>query len=158
VASGEVYDVDAEQDGFDLAVAVWALERGVPMLAVCRGAQVVNVARGGSLEQHMGSAHLHLVQQVRVDDDDLAAVLGTRAVEVSCFHHQRLAELGGGLRPAATAPDGTVEAVTARDLPGWFLGVQWHPEDTADADPVQQALFRELVRQSARPRPNPRGS
>ncbi len=140
-----VYDVDAEQDAFDLAVARWALAAGVPTLAICRGTQVVNVARGGSLEQHMADPHVHRVDHVEVLDPGLAQVLGARSVEVSCYHHQCLDRLGDGLAVAARAADGTPEAVTLPDGPGWFLGVQWHPEDTADKDPVQQAVLDALV-------------
>ncbi|MFZ0161679.1 MAG: gamma-glutamyl-gamma-aminobutyrate hydrolase family protein [Kineosporiaceae bacterium] len=154
VAHGEVYDVDGEQDGFDLAVAAWALSAGVPTLAICRGTQVVNVARGGTLEQHMQDPHRDVLLPVAVNDPALAAVLGTapggEGVEVSCYHHQRLERLGAGLAVAATAGDGTVEAVTAGALPGWFLGVQWHPEDTAATDPAQAALFDTLVAQAIR--------
>lgn len=145
-AHDEVYDVDVEQDAFDLAVARWALGAGVPLLAVCRGTQVVNVALGGALEQHMDDPHRHRVDRITVHDHALGRLLGAGTVEVSCFHHQRLGRLGSGLQVAATAADGTVEAVTAPDLAGWFLGVQWHPEDTARDDPRQQAVFDALVR------------
>ncbi len=143
--SDEVYDVDEEQDAFDLAVARWALEDAVPLLAVCRGWQVVNVALGGELEQHMEKPHRHAVHTMSIADDSLLAqVIGT-SVEISCFHHQRASRLGNGLEPLAIAEDGTVEAAHRPGSPGWFLGVQWHPEDTAATDPSQLALFRALV-------------
>jgi len=144
-AHEEVYDVDAEQDAFDLAVARWALDAGVPVLAICRGTQVVNVALGGGLEQHMAEPHRHRLDRVTVTDPGLAELLGADVVEASCYHHQCLTRLGAGLRVAARADDGTIEAVTAPGRPGWFLGVQWHPEDTAHAVPGQQALFDALV-------------
>ncbi len=144
-AHDEVYDVDGEQDAFDLAVARWALDAGVPLLAICRGTQVVNVALGGGLEQHMAEPHRHRVDHVAIVDDLLAGVVGARSIEASCYHHQCLTRLGAGLAVAATATDGTVEAVTAPGRPGWFVGVQWHPEDTAHSDPGQQALFDALV-------------
>ncbi len=150
VAHGEVYDVDEEQDCFDLAVAAWALGAGVPVLGICRGTQVVNVARGGTMEQHMDTPHRDVVLPVTVSDPALAQVLGAEQVTVSCYHHQRLEQLGDGLAVAASAEDGTVEAVTAGELPGWFLGVQWHPEDTAATDPAQAALFEALVSQAVR--------
>jgi putative glutamine amidotransferase len=145
VTDSAVYDVDAEQDAFDVAVARWALSAGVPILAVCRGFQLVNVALGGDLEQHMAVPHTHVVQDVTIEPDTvLAGVLGTRA-GVSCFHHQRVRRLGSGLTPVAHASDGTVEAAVLSGAPGWFLGVQWHPEDTADSDPLQLAVFQALV-------------
>jgi putative glutamine amidotransferase len=145
VADASVYDVDDEQDAFDLALARWALDAGVPLLAVCRGWQLVNVALGGDLEQHMADPHLHLVHDLTVDaDSELATVIGA-GPSVSCFHHQRVRRLGAGLVPVARALDGTVEAAVLPSAPGWFLAVQWHPEDTVDHDPVQLRLFEELV-------------
>ncbi len=148
-ASDDVYDVDAEQDAFDLAVARWALGAGVPLLAVCRGWQIVNVALGGDLEQHMATPHRHVVHDVRVDEGSrLASIVGT-STAASCFHHQRAARLGEGLVPVARATDGTVEAAELPGARGWFLAVQWHPEDTVDTDPDQLALFRALVTAAA---------
>ncbi|MEU3460649.1 gamma-glutamyl-gamma-aminobutyrate hydrolase family protein [Streptomyces sp. NPDC006733] len=145
-----VYDVDDEQDGFDLAAARRALDAGLPLLAVCRGLQVVNVLLGGTLEQDMGGPdreHRHRVHPVRVEcGSPLAGLLGAREVNVSCYHHQRVDGLGTGLAVAARAADGTVEAL---DLPGaaaWFTAVQWHPEDTAHQDRGNQGLFDALVR------------
>ena len=143
----DVYDVDHEQDDFDLAVADWALSAGVPLLAICRGTQAVNVVRGGGLEQHMESPHRDVVQPVTVTDPELAAILGPTP-SVSCYHHQRLDGLGTGLQAIATSDDGTIEAIRATESAGWFLGVQWHPEDTADTDPAQAALFEALVTQA----------
>ena len=144
-AHDEVYDVDPEQDAFDLAVARWALDAGVPVLAICRGAQVVNVALGGSLEQHMDSPHRYHVDTVTIHDDALAGIVGARTVEASCYHHQCITRLGDGLSVAATAVDGTVEAIGAAGRDAWFVGVQWHPEDNAATDPGNQALFGALV-------------
>jgi putative glutamine amidotransferase len=145
VASDDVYDVDSEQDAFDLAVATWALEAGVPLLAICRGLQVVNVARGGSLVQHMDTPHRHVVHDVVVDASSrLAAAVG-ESVTASCYHHQELARLGEGLSAVARAEDGTVEAVERASSTGWFVGLQWHPEDTCSTDPAQLAVFAGLV-------------
>jgi putative glutamine amidotransferase len=153
VAEDSVYDVDDEQDAFDLAVARWALGAGVPLLAVCRGWQLVDVALGGDLEQHMSRPHLHQVHDVTIEPGtSLAAAVGPR-VHVSCFHHQRVRRLGAGLVPIAWAEDGTVEAAALPSAPGWFLGVQWHPEDTVDTDPAQLALFEALVAAARELRP-----
>jgi putative glutamine amidotransferase len=143
--SDEVYDVDEEQDAFDLAVARWALDAGVPLFAVCRGWHVVNVVLGGDLEQHMAEPHRHLVHDITVEPaSELAGAVRT-GLSVSCFHHQRVSRLGIGLEPIARAADGTIEAAGLRGSPGWFLGVQWHPEDTVTSDPAQLALFEALV-------------
>ncbi len=146
VSSDEVYDVDADQDGFDLAVARWAWATGRPLLAVCRGMQVVNVVLGGTVLQHMPRPHRHVVHPVTVAEGSLLAdVVGAHTVDVSCFHHQSLDVLADGLRAVACAGDGTVEAVERETAGGWFLGVQWHPEDTAPSDPAQDAILRALV-------------
>ena len=144
-AHDEVYDVDAEQDAFDLAVAQWALASGTPLLAVCRGMQVVNVALGGDLEQHMDSPHRHLVHEVRVDPGTSLFDAVGATTQASCYHHQRVLRLGAGLEPVAYATDGSVEALVKTDAPGWFLAVQWHPEDTFGTDPDQVAVVRALL-------------
>jgi putative glutamine amidotransferase len=151
VASDAVYDVHPVQDAFDLAVARWALAAGVPLLAVCRGMQIANVALGGTLEQDMPGPHWDPVanrwwHEVQVRPGSrAAAALGGGPLTVSCHHHQRLARLADGLRPVGRAADGTVEAVDRPGSPGWFLGVQWHPEDSGPADPAAVSLVRALL-------------
>jgi putative glutamine amidotransferase len=144
-----VYDVDAEQDAFDLAAAGYALTTGLPTLAVCRGLHVVNVALGGRLRQHMEPDHRHVVHPVHVRAGSLLArVTRTEKIQASCYHHQCASVLGDGLVTSAYAADGTVEAV---ERPGpWFLGVQWHPEDTASADPANQRLFDAFIEAASR--------
>jgi len=146
-----LYDVDEEQDAFDLAVARVALARGIPLLAVCRGLQVVNVARGGTLVQDMDSHddamghHRHRVHHVTVDPDTrLSSVVG-QSVEVSCYHHQALDGLGDGLVVTARSEEGVIEGVELPSSPGWFLGVQWHPEDNWRTVTQQRAVFEALV-------------
>ncbi len=145
------YDVDESQDAFDLALARVALADRLPLLAVCRGAQVVNVALGGQLVQDLseslGYDHRHLVHDIRLEGDSpLRAIAADGEMTVSCFHHQGLGRLGHGLRPVAHSIDGAVEAVTLDEHDGWYLGVQWHPEDTAESDPRQAAVFEAFVR------------
>src|SRR5262249_5680868 len=127
-ASVEVYDVDDVQDEFDLAVARWALRSGTPLLAVCRGMQVVNVASGGTLEPRMRVQHRHVVHAVEAAAGSLLEKVAGRTVSASCSHHQRVRELGAELRAVAWAADGVIEAVEHERPTGWFLGVQWHPE------------------------------
>ncbi|MCX5262499.1 gamma-glutamyl-gamma-aminobutyrate hydrolase family protein [Streptomyces sp. NBC_00199] len=145
-----VYDVDELQDAFDLRVARTALDLGLPLLAICRGLQVVNVALGGSLEQDMGGPegeHRHVVHPVAVRSGSLLErTAGAGKVDASCYHHQRVERLGTGLTVAARAADGTVEGLELPGAQGWFTAVQWHPEDTAHEDPAQQGLFDALVR------------
>jgi putative glutamine amidotransferase len=151
---GTVYDVDTLQDTFDLDVARHALESGLPLLAVCRGLQAVNVALGGTLEQDMGGPereHRHLVHPVTLEPDSVVArAAGVEKTDASCYHHQCVDRLGTDLRVTARAADGTVEALELPGAKGWFTAVQWHPEDTAHEDPAQQRLFDALVRAAAR--------
>jgi gamma-glutamyl-gamma-aminobutyrate hydrolase PuuD len=142
-----------ERDDFELGLMQAALARDVPLLAICRGSQVLNVALGGDLEQHVPDrVHTNVHKEtpgVFADHDvavlpgtNLAAILGNRT-DVKSHHHQGYGELGNGLVEAARAPDGTVEALedpTRR----FTLGVLWHPEEGADL-----ALFEALVHEAA---------
>ncbi|WEH37037.1 gamma-glutamyl-gamma-aminobutyrate hydrolase family protein [Streptomyces sp. AM 4-1-1] len=151
-AHESVYDVDDQQDGFDLEAARQALRLGMPLLAVCRGLQVVNTVLGGTLAQDMGGPereHRHVVHPVELAPGSVVArAAGVGKVDVSCYHHQRVERLGRGLRVCATAADGTVEALELPSNEGWFTGVQWHPEDTAHHDRAQHGLFDALVREA----------
>ncbi|HEU5428835.1 MAG TPA: gamma-glutamyl-gamma-aminobutyrate hydrolase family protein [Actinocrinis sp.] len=150
------YDVDLEQDAFDLAVARVALECDLPLLAVCRGAQAVNVALGGDTVQDMderGGHHRHHVHDIAIEADSLlAGACGPRVI-ASCYHHQCIDRLGAGLSATARAEDGVIEAIEIPGRGAWFLGTQWHPEDTAATDAAQAALFSAFVSAAAhRPR------
>ncbi|NGO44700.1 gamma-glutamyl-gamma-aminobutyrate hydrolase family protein [Streptomyces ureilyticus] len=145
-----VYDVDDLQDAFDLEVARRSLDLSLPLLAVCRGMQVVNVAQGGTLEQDMGGPrgeHRHLIHPVSIRRGTLLEkATGAEKAEASCYHHQRVDRLGEGLEVTARAADGTPEGLELPGAHGWFTAVQWHPEDTAHEDAAQQGLFAALVR------------
>jgi gamma-glutamyl-gamma-aminobutyrate hydrolase PuuD len=158
----ETQGVVAERDSGELALLQAALARDMPVLAVCRGSQVLNVARGGDLVQHLPEhvghdRHRH-VDPVMADhevtvkpDSRLGEILGERA-PVKSSHHQGFGKLGEGLREAAWAEDGTIEAVedpTRR----FAVGVLWHPEEGDD-----YALFAALVEQAAGYRAATRGS
>ncbi|OBC04636.1 peptidase C26 [Mycobacterium sp. 852013-50091_SCH5140682] len=148
VPNPSAYDVDDEQDAFDLAVARVALQRRLPLLAICRGSQIVNVALGGDLIQDMddaGGNHRHVTHPVKVTPGTLIADLIGSGPTISCYHHQCIGLLGNGLRATARAADDVIEAVELETHDGWYVGVQWHPEDTADTDPAQAALFSALV-------------
>ncbi|MFI9274504.1 gamma-glutamyl-gamma-aminobutyrate hydrolase family protein [Kitasatospora sp. NPDC052896] len=140
-----------KRDAWEFELLRGALDRDLPLLGVCRGMQVLNVALGGDLVQHLpdllGEGRTHragraqyLDQRVSVRAGTrLAGILGTTA-EVRCYHHQAIGRLGTGLRPAARAGDGTVEAVELPDA-RFVLGVQWHPE----ADSADPRLFEAFV-------------
>ena len=147
-----LYDMDLEQDAFDLAVARWSLQAGRPLLAICRGIQVVNVAMGGTLVQDMPRHHRHVRSELALKPDTAVhGALGQDMVTISCYHHQAVDRLGAGLHPAASSRDGVIEAIELADpRHSWLLAVQWHPEDTAADDPAQQRLFGALVSAAAR--------
>ncbi|MFV0462290.1 MAG: gamma-glutamyl-gamma-aminobutyrate hydrolase family protein [Nostocoides sp.] len=146
-----LYDVDLIQDAFDVAMARFAFARQVPMLAICRGNQVVNVALGGTLVQDMDSDpsrpdnHRNYRGVVETKAGTAIATLVGEQVATSCYHHQCLDVLAAGLVATAWSQDGVIEAVERPGSPPWYLGVQWHPEDTWDTDPDQRALFTAFV-------------
>ncbi|MET0324358.1 MAG: gamma-glutamyl-gamma-aminobutyrate hydrolase family protein [Ilumatobacteraceae bacterium] len=135
--------VQPAHDALDLAMAMAAVELGLPLLAICRGHQVLNVALGGTLVQHIDE-HRFIHHGVRLTPGSLAATaIGQEAPVGHSVHHQAIERLGRGLVVSGWAEDGTIEAV---ELPGrWVLGVQWHPEDTAEHDGDQQRLFDAFV-------------
>ncbi len=143
----ELYGVDPLQDAADLSLAKWAIGRSVPLLAICRGFQIVNVALGGSLVQHMAQDHRHVVHTVTLEADVDRLGLSSNRIESSCYHHQALDRLGDGLRVIATAAEGHAEAFAIENA-GWAYGLQWHPEDNA-ADELHQAeIFARFVSES----------
>jgi putative glutamine amidotransferase len=154
----ECYGVNPEADAFEMALARAAVDLGKPMLAICRGIQVLNVAFGGSLDQHITgreglvghgipgvAPQMHLV---RLDHGSrVAKAMGVDEVSGSSSHHQALARLGEGLNPVGWSSDGLVEALEHDE--GWVVGVEWHPELTAAEDSAQQGLFDALVEQAS---------
>ncbi len=143
----ELGPTEPSLDAFELALARAALERGMPLLGICRGAQALNVACDGTLHQHLpghrqsepGCTSTHEVEVL--PGTRLAGLIGAGTYAVNSFHHQSVDRVGTGLRVAALAPDGTVEAVEG---PGFAIGVQWHAEALADG-----RLFEALVSASA---------
>lgn len=149
--------VDPIWDELDLTAAKWALENGVPIFAICRGIQVLNVAAGGTLVQDIPSQvsdpikhqqeapRWYATHDISIQPGSrLAELAGGRALRVNSFHHQAVRQVGAGLRVAASAPDGIIEAIegtTSR----FVLGVQWHPELMVDHYPTAQKLFDEFV-------------
>lgn len=145
-----LYSVDAFLDEFECTAVLRAIERDIPVLAICRGHQVLNVALGGTLIQHIETAddHRDVVHDVNVTAGSrVAMAMGTTSPTVHCYHHQAINIPGRGLHVTGTDPDGTIEAVEL-DSASWVVGVQWHPEDSAGTDPAQQGLFEELVRRA----------
>ncbi len=154
------YSICRERDAFELALMRAVLEREVPTLAICRGLQVLNVARGGSLLAHLPDARgdqvlhrtedrHHTYHHVRLEPDShLARVYAREELQVASWHHQAVERLGDGLRATAWAEDGTVEALDYRGV-DWLFAVQWHPELQLEEDSLQRYLFRAFVERAA---------
>jgi putative glutamine amidotransferase len=152
-------EVDAGRDALDFDLLARAEDSGAPVLGICRGLQVVNVARGGTLVQDIPSERKSGVvvvhqrtrdEKTRMDHEIrpvtgtlLARIAGSPEFRVNSRHHQAIDALGEGLRVSGVAPDGLAEAVEANGSQ-WLVAVQWHPENLAD--PVSLALFREFAR------------
>ncbi|MCK0177371.1 MULTISPECIES: gamma-glutamyl-gamma-aminobutyrate hydrolase family protein [Mycobacteriaceae] len=136
---------DRVRDAWEFALLEEALRRRLPVLGICRGAQVLNVALGGTLHQHLPDVIGHTHHQrgnavfgtssVRTEPGSLLASLIGQESDAQCYHHQAIDRLGDGLVVTARDGDGVIEAVEfdQRDHPGsWVLGVQWHPEERLD--------------------------
>ena len=153
----ELGPTEPELDQFELALVHGAEERDMPILAICRGAQLLNVAHGGTLYQHLPESFGGGIQHRQgkagdpgaahdvklVPDSRLARVLGGDTAHVNSFHHQAAEQLGRGLVATAWSADGVVEGIEAPDR-SFVVGVQWHAEGLVER-PEQAALFREFV-------------
>ncbi len=147
------------RDEFELAIIAEAVKRGMPILGICRGEQLLNVALGGTLYQDIadeqGSGFEHqredqpddTVHAVSIAHDScLAAILGVTQASVNSAHHQAVREVAPGLKAVAWAQDGVIEAVESCDgQRGFMLGVQWHPERIVAKCPEQRRLFEKFV-------------
>ncbi|HPX93601.1 MAG TPA: gamma-glutamyl-gamma-aminobutyrate hydrolase family protein [Bacillota bacterium] len=154
----EVRSVSARRDKYELLLFNLAVERKIPVFGICRGIQLINVALGGSLHQHLAamsdltirhdqeeSRHTptHLVMVT--SDSLIHGVLGDQA-EVNSFHHQAIKVLAKGLKVTGVSPDGVIEAVeSAEGFAPTILGVQWHPEGLSETRPEMAALFKLFV-------------
>jgi gamma-glutamyl-gamma-aminobutyrate hydrolase PuuD len=148
--------VDIVRDRSEIALLTAATAAGLPILAVCRGIQLLNVARGGTLTQHLPAVtsepHLvverrnELVHHVRIDpDSELRKIMGVDDLGVNTLHHQAVDRVGDGLRAVAWADDGIIEGLEDRDRR--IVAVQWHPEQLPD-QPREMELFAWLVEQA----------
>ncbi|HJR99129.1 MAG TPA: gamma-glutamyl-gamma-aminobutyrate hydrolase family protein [Actinomycetota bacterium] len=158
------YGVEVDRDAFEIDLLLAAERMRVPALCICRGMQVMNVAYGGTLHQHLpdlpglhehgvpieGTETLHTVTPD--PDSFLTATTKTDGLVCTSHHHQGIDRVGDRLRVSGRSPDGLVEAIELDVAPStdpsaepWIVGVQWHPEETANDDPAQQSLFDALV-------------
>jgi putative glutamine amidotransferase len=155
-----------QRDSVEIELTHRALERKLPILAICRGMQVLNVALGGSLHQHLPDSHGDRVNHTQTHqgagrdeathavevtpDSLLASVMGAGRRMVNSMHHQGLKTLAPGLVVSATAEDGVVEAVEGPSIGAFVLGVQWHPEELAGHSAEARALFNALIAAAGR--------
>jgi putative glutamine amidotransferase len=152
-----LYGIDAERDAGEVAMVRDFVPRKKPSLGICRGTQVINVALGGTLIEHLPDVVkeeiLHrspprraVEHLVHVEPGSmLAQILEVDYFTAYSWHHQAVRDLAPGLHAVARAPDGTLEGIEMPEHP-WLVAVQWHPELTAASDPIQQRLFTALVR------------
>lgn len=151
-----IYGVNADRDHTELALMKVVLREAIPLLAICRGLQVLNVALNGDLVQHVpdmvDSAIPHRANpngperhEVHIErNSQLVSIFGQSKVTTTSWHHQAVRRLGTGLQVAARSADGIIEAIELPDNPN-VLAVQWHPEMSANIDPIQQKLFDHFV-------------
>ncbi len=157
--NGLLWLVDERRDRVELALARRALADGLPLLAICRGAQVLNVAAGGTLILDIPTQVPHALTHSTVAgrplnivahtvevaaDSRLATLVGAGELGVNSAHHQAVKHVGQGLVVSARAPDGVIEGLEAPAHPFCF-GVQWHPEVMAEQHPVMRRLFAGLI-------------
>jgi putative glutamine amidotransferase len=142
--------IDEDLDALELSVIAAAMQAGLPTLGICRGSQILNVALGGTLIQHLGNEpidhrpdgpldrHIHQVQLS--EGSRLRTLAGAATLHVNSWHHQAIGRVADTLRVAAVADDGVVEAIESADPDTWVVGVQYHPEELL-AHPAHSALF-----------------
>lgn len=145
--AAQLYDIVPEHDEVELAVVRAAIERDLPMLAICRGMQVLNVALGGTLHQDIGTeSHWFGEHTVRLKSGSrLAKAVGHESPSrCQCVHHQALDRIADDLVVTGHTDDGIVHACEL-DSARWIVATQWHPEDNAATDAEQQSLFDGLI-------------
>jgi putative glutamine amidotransferase len=155
--------VEPDRDRVELRLARWAFDDDLPMLGICRGQQLINVALGGTLYQDLihqgattvehsdadGRARTKLIHRVRLDPDSrLAQLIDETSVEVNSLHHQAVKDVAPALRVTGTADDGVIEALESPDRRFW-IAVQWHPEEIDDV-PWVRRLFAGFANAAAR--------
>lgn len=169
----EVKRIDRRRDELEIALCQAALAARLPILAICRGIQVLNVALAGTLHQHLPDLHLPVTHSAPGSDEyarhpvevapasRLAALVGATTVGATTvgattvercvsLHHQAVHDVAPGLVATAWSADGLIEGLETPAGGPWCVGVQWHPELSAETDPVQQGIFDGFVAETAR--------
>jgi len=157
----KVRSVNAARDATEAALIEEARARGTPVLAICRGIQILNVALGGTLVQDIQSqcetdidhddegARNSRTHEIEIERGSLIAkAVGAEHVTVNSFHHQSVKRIAEGMRVTARSPDGVIEGIESTDEDWWVMGVQWHPEEMTDsAQPWDRGLFKAFAKQ-----------
>ena len=157
----KVVSVNAARDATEAALVEEARARGTPVLAICRGIQILNVALGGSLVQDIPTqcestidhdeegARTSRSHDISIEPGSLIAkAVGTEHCSVNSFHHQSVKRVADGMRVTARSPDGIIEGIESTDEDWWAMGVQWHPEEmTESAEPWDRGLFKAFAKQ-----------
>lgn len=150
--TARLFGVDQFIDDFEIAAVRHAVTLNLPVLAICRGHQILNVAMGGTLVQHLENYDVHrdTMHDVQLTPGSLVAeAMGTTQPITHSFHHQAIDTVAPSLTVVGHYSDGTIEAVQHTSAT-WVIGVQWHPEDTAETDSANQGLFNALVQRATR--------
>ena len=156
----KVRTVNVARDATEAALVEEARARGTPVLAICRGIQILNVALGGTLVQDIPSqcgtdidhdeegARNSRTHEVTIEPDSLIArAVGTEHLSVNSFHHQSVKRVADGMRVTARSPDGVIEGIESSDDDWWVMAVQWHPEEMTDsAEPWDRGLFKAFAK------------
>jgi len=157
----KVRSVNVARDATEAALVEEARARGLPVFAICRGIQILNVALGGTLVQDIPSqcrtdidhdeegARTSRTHEVSIEPGSLiAGAVGTEHLSVNSFHHQSVKRVADGMKVTARSPDGVIEGIESTDDSWWVMGVQWHPEEMTDsAEPWDRGLFKAFAKQ-----------
>jgi putative glutamine amidotransferase len=157
----KLHSVNAARDATEASLIEEAKARGMPVLAICRGIQILNVALGGTLVQDIASqcetdiAHDEdrprdsRSHEITIEPGSLIArAIGAERVTVNSFHHQSVKRVAEGMRVTARSPDGIIEGLESTDKDWWVMAVQWHPEEMTDSpEPWDRGLFKAFARQ-----------
>ncbi len=151
-------EINPTRDFFELELALAIMKRGQPILGICRGCQIINLAAGGSLVQDLAGDFMHQQKAPRnyashpvfiEKSSRLAGILKNEEIRVNSFHHQAIKIPGWGMAVSACAPDGTIEAIEYLNEEQFIIGIQWHPECLQDR--YAGYLFQALVQAAAKP-------
>jgi putative glutamine amidotransferase len=158
----KIRSVNTARDATEAALVEGARERGMPVLAICRGIQILNVALGGTLIQDIPSecdtkishdeesARDSRTHEIAIEPGSrIAAAMGTDHCSVNSFHHQSVKRVAEGMRVTARSPDGVIEGLESIDDAWWVMAVQWHPEEMNDSrEPWDRGLFKAFARET----------